>query len=327
MDLLSVVIPTYNKALLLERTLQALQRQRMPHPFEVVVVDDASSDGTPRLLRTWERRLPLRALRQPHNQGRARARNRGWREARGTTVLFLDDDILLEPDALAAHRAAQLRQRGAWLGEVRTAPEIVDSPLFEYLDSRGIAKHGPGDRVPARYFLTQNVSLPRGALERVEGFDESFSAYGFEDMELAFRLEDEAGLPFYFLDGGRGWHLHHHEEREYFAKKRECGRHTLPRLARLHPARLPEMQLDLVVTPLQELPPHRRRLARLLRQSFRWGGPRLAAALQAALARCPVRPGMSHLYDYRVLAAYHQGLQQGPAERSDHGNGDSRPPG
>ena len=89
-----------------------------------------------------------------------------------------------------------------------TAPEIVDSSLFDYLDSRGVAKLPPDSEVPARYFLTQNASVPRWALEEVDGFDEDFEAYGFEDMEIAFRLEDRCRLGFRSLVGARGEHVH-----------------------------------------------------------------------------------------------------------------------
>ncbi len=323
--MISVVIPTHGKALLLERTLLALHRQSGVGDWEIVVVDDASADETPVLLRYWERQLPLRVVRHPRNLGRARARNRGWREARGETVLFLDDDILLERWAVAAHSAAQRRRPAVYIGEVHTAPEIVDSRLFAYLDSRGIAKHRPGDRVPARYLLTQNVSLPRRALEVVGGFDEDFGAYGFEDMELAFRLEDTAQLEFFFLDGARGAHVHHHSEVEYFAKKRECGRFTLPRIARLHPHRLAEMQLDLVVSPLDELKGRRRCLARALRVSFRMGGCRVAGAVQR-LCGALLGPAVEHrLYDYRVLQAYFQGLQEAQGAKDVQGPGSTAP--
>ena len=312
--MISVVIPTFGKALLLERTLSALEAQDEEGPWEVIVVDDASADETPKLLRYWERRLPLRTLRQAENQGRARARNRGWHAASGDTVLFLDDDILLEKTALSTHAAAQRRQAGAWLGEVRSAPAIVDSPLFDYLDSRGVAKESPGGPVPARYFLTQNVSLPHSALEMVSGFDEHFGAYGFEDMELAFRLEEMAGLRFFALNGALGWHVHHHTEDEYFAKKVICGRQTLPLIAALHPGRLAEMQLDLVVSPLQELCWPRSCFASVLRASFRAGGGTWARLVQGRLGALGSRRLCHRLYDYRVLEAYARGL----AEASPH---------
>jgi glycosyltransferase involved in cell wall biosynthesis len=305
--MISVVIPTYRKPALLARTLEALASQEGMGEFEVVVVDDGSADETTRVLEEARTRLPLRVVLPASNEGRARARNRGWREARGESVLFLDDDIVLEPGGLAAHATAQGRRPAVWMGEVRTAPEVVDSSLFDYLDSQGIAKVPPGGAAPARYLLTQNVSLPRTALAAVNGFDEDFGAYGFEDMEIAFRLEDRCGLGFFRLEGARGWHIHHHSLGEYLEKKVICGRETLPRLAGLHPHRLREMQLDLIWPPGPDSAP-RRWMARLLAVSFQLGIP---SGVRGLVGR-GLLPGprwlRRRLYDYLVLAAYARGL-------------------
>lgn len=307
--MISVVIPSYRKPRLLDRTLAHLDGQCGIDDWEIVVVDDGSGDRTPDIARYWGRRLPLRLVSPAGNEGRAKARNRGWRAARGEQILFLDDDILLEPWSVAAHQRAQVQQPAIWLGEVRTAPELVDSPLFAYLDSRGIAKHAPGSRVPARYLLTQNVSMPREALEEIGGFDENFGAYGFEDMELGFRLEDRAGMECFFLDSALGWHVHHHTLGEYLEKKRTCGRETLPRLLELHPGRAREMQLDLLL-PQPDTPRPTRALAALLRFSFRIGAPRSVEALLGAGGGLLPTGACHRTLDYLVLAAYSSGLDQ-----------------
>jgi hypothetical protein len=161
-------------------------------------------------------------------------------------VLFLDDDIVAPPQLLAAHLSG-LRAREGYgtIGRVVTAPDIVDSPLFQYLDSRGVAKVRSGD-VPARYFVTQNAAVPRAALAAVDGFDERFRAWGFEDMELAFRLESRLGMRFAAVTAPVPEHVHHHALKEWLAKKRECGALSLPLLAELQPGRLREMRLHWV---------------------------------------------------------------------------------
>jgi glycosyltransferase involved in cell wall biosynthesis len=314
--MLSVVIPTFQKANLLERTLEALTEQThgLEADLEVVVVDDGSEDHTAGVLQSWQDALPLRVERPPRNEGRARARNRGWRAARGDWVLFLDDDILLQDGGLNAHIRAQQKQPGVQLGDVITDPSLVDSTLFEYLDTRGIMKRKPGDRVPGRYLLTQNVSIPRAALEQVDGFDERFVAYGFEDMDLAFRLEERLSIAFYRLPGARGLHIHHHSLAEYLDKKRICGRETLPLLARLHPGRMGEMGLDC----LPGLPvrlggrPSLKRL--LLALSVAVGSPRLVQSLVARWPRAASRRILFRLYDYLVFAAYAHGFGQKSAK-------------
>lgn len=306
--MLSVVIPTYRKPRLLEQTLAALEAdaRALGDACEVVVVDDGSNDGeTPAVLRAFEARLPLVDASSPKNIGRARARNRGWRAASGRWVLFLDDDIRLRPGSLRAHVEAQESFEAVWMGAVITAPEISDSILFDYLDSRGTAKLVPGEHPPARYLLTQNVSIPRAALEEIGGFDEEFGTYGFEDMELAFRLEEAARMPMRFLERSVGEHVHHHTLGEYLEKKRLCGESTLPRIVELHPGRVREMRLDL-------LPGIGGGSALSLVLEWTWRF-RLQWAVRAVVQAWPRRlvPELAFLgLDYLVFGAYRDGLQR-----------------
>ena len=196
---LSVVIPTYNKLPLLERTLAALAAQELPaNHWETIVVDDGSSDGTADFLAQWsgDPARNLRVVSPGRNVGRASARNLGIRAAAGQWILFLDDDILAPPGLLAAHLEMLQRSPGCGtIGRVRTESALVDGLHFHYLDSRGIAKIRQSN-VPARYFVTQNAAVPRRALLNINGFDEEFAAYGLEDMEVAFRLEEQQRIAF-----------------------------------------------------------------------------------------------------------------------------------
>ena len=99
---LTVVIPTYNGGRILHGTLDALRRQTAPlECFEVVVVDDGSTDGsTDGIEHTGP--LEVRVVRR-HNEGRSAARNRGAAVARGRVLLFLDADVWATPELIAAH--------------------------------------------------------------------------------------------------------------------------------------------------------------------------------------------------------------------------------
>ena len=306
--MISVVIPTFNKPDLLRQTLAALESDAvsLKDRCEIVVVDDGSDgDSTREVISDFSARIPLVDASAQHNEGRARARNRGWRAARGRWILFLDDDIRLRRGALRAHLMAQESGEAVWMGAVVTAPEIVDSMLFDYLDSRGTAKLRAGENPPARYLLTQNVSIPRRALEAIDGFDEDFGAYGFEDMELGFRLEDQAQCKFRYLEESVGEHVHHHTLAEYLEKKRACGESTLPRLVQLHPDRVAEMQLDLLPGIGEDQP-----LGQALELSWRWG---ITPAVRAVLQIWPrgwFEPLAFRALDYLVLAAYRDGLRR-----------------
>src|SRR5437899_2783285 len=119
----SVVIPTYNRSRLLGRAIQSVLDQGWPE-LEVMVIDDASSDGTPDLMRSS---FPqVRYVRQDSNRGVCAARNRGLREASRPWVLFLDDDDTMLPGALAriAARIAEL-------------PDVERYPVLQFPRSNG----------------------------------------------------------------------------------------------------------------------------------------------------------------------------------------------
>jgi len=312
--ILSVVIPTRDKRLLLERTVAALRAQDLGgRAWEVVVVNDGSTDDTAVALARLaaETGPPVRVVTPPSNVGRAAARNLGWRQAAGQWVLFLDDDILAPPGLLAAHLAvlAEDPRRGT-IGPAVTDAAIADAPHFHYLDSRGVAKLA-GGAAPARYFVTQNAAVPRVALAAVGGFDEGFSGYGFEDMDLGFRLEDW-GVRFQVLPWPVPRHIHHHTLDEYLEKKRACGRQSLREVARRHPARLREMRLDLLLDAEGGPPPSL--LARLLRVFvdglFGAAAAGLVRRWPTGARRHPLAPRFyARLMDLVVLRAYRRGLR------------------
>jgi len=315
---LSVVIPTLNKVALLERTLTALEDQELTgFAWEIVVVDDGSGDGTAAMLASRAERQDsrVRPASPGRNLGRAGARNFGARHAAGRYLLFLDDDIVVPPGLLAAHLALLVAHPGdGTIGYAVTEPSLIDAPHFHYLDTRAVAKLAPGP-APAKYFVTQNAAVPRDAFLSVDGFDEEFAAYGFEDMEVAFRLEESAGVSFHALKQPVPQHVHHHTLAEYFAKKRECGMRSLSHLAEKHPDRLAAMGLNLVIDP-----PGRQRDGwpiRLLRHGAQgWPG----RAVQALVCHWPTghnsRPRWPRLYfrfmDLAVFACYRQGLIHRP---------------
>lgn len=318
---LSVVIPTHDKRALLERTLAALRAQALPPgtAWEIVVVDDGSSDGTGAWLAAERGRpgVELRVVTPELNVGRARARNLGAFAARGQWVVFIDDDIVAPPDLLAAHLALLEAHPGhGTIGYAVTAPELIDAPHLHYLDTRGVARLGPGP-APARYFVTQNAAVPREAFTAVGGFDEAFRAYGFEDMEVAFRLEDRAGVRFHCLPAPVPVHVHHHTLAQLLDKRRECGRGSLRLIAQRHPERLREMSLHLVLDAPGAGRPGVG--AHLLRAALDAG---LARPLPAVLGHWPSsrghRPRAFGLYcrlmNLAVLAAYRQGVRSGGPE-------------
>lgn len=213
MSLLSIVIPTFNRADTLARTLVALQDAccEMDEPVEVVIVDDGSTDRTPEVItRMSHAGMTVRFLQQA-NRGPAAARNRGWKVAQGTWIMFIGDDILVTPRALCAHlsRQRQLSHSSVWAvqGPVTWTPELAISPFMRWWEKHRFVYPPSSSVAPFWCFYTCNVSLPREALVQSDGFDEAFRYAAYEDTELAFRLA-QAGLQVYYDASALVYHNH-----------------------------------------------------------------------------------------------------------------------
>jgi len=175
---LSIVIATKDRAAFLERTLASLERQRAAPPFEVIVVDNGSSDGTPTIVDDAAARGTLSIRREyVPEPNRGAARNAGIAVAAGSIVLFIDDDVSLPEGLVAAHAAAH-----AGIFPLAVSGPIINVPDYETRPLPGAANYS------AAFFCTCNVSVPRSALEAAGGFDEGFNLYGWEDTELGLRL-------------------------------------------------------------------------------------------------------------------------------------------
>jgi GT2 family glycosyltransferase len=239
---LSVVIPTRNKAASLRATLTALAAQRCPHPYEVLVVDDGSTDGTREMLDRLSSEEgvgstgPQPCVVAGPVRGRAAARNAGARAARGDRLLFLDDDILTAAGHLTAHQGAvgervlahgPLREfPGArrWLDRYETtgAVELAAAAARVVAGAEGrllrntletlIHAMDAGQVPPVAPWAAcvgANTSLPRALFEQVGGFDEEFGqGWGCEDLELGVRLCG-AGARTVLPDAAAGVHLTH----------------------------------------------------------------------------------------------------------------------
>ena len=106
---LSVVIPTYNRLPILQKCLRALEQQRWAEPisgYEVVLVDDGSTDDTVAWVQQHTQEIPhVRLICQQHG-GPAEGRNRGVAAARGDVIVFIDSDLVVTEGFLQAHADA-----------------------------------------------------------------------------------------------------------------------------------------------------------------------------------------------------------------------------
>jgi GT2 family glycosyltransferase len=258
---ISVIIPTYNKARFLELTLASYLHQKYKN-FELVVVDDGSTDDTREVAQRYQSSLNVKYVHQP-NRGRAAARNTAIREATGDIVVFSDDDRLVAPEFLAAHAreysspedktlvvGGQAAFLSWWEPRSEFAPRVepllkshpelaprlsqtervqlvsvedirerfpetlqkfrLDEPFWHYC---GMLAKQLGDQFNdfrLRWIIasTGNMSVSRQRLLEAGLFDESFTRWGLEDTELAFRLS-QAGARFVVSEEALNYHQLH----------------------------------------------------------------------------------------------------------------------
>lgn len=215
----SVVTPTYNRREQAIRSITSVAEQALDEPFEIVVVSDGSTDGTVDALRELTFDVPLTVIEQD-NGGPAKARNTGVEAARGSLVIFIDDDLVATDGLLQAHLDAHRREGD---GVVVVGP-MVDPPDHELepwvaweqvmLRKQYDAMDAGEYDATARQFYTGNASVARAALLAAGGFDETFRRA--EDVELAYRLAD-SGSRFLYVREAVG---HHYAQRSYGAWRR-----------------------------------------------------------------------------------------------------------
>ena len=246
---ISVVIPTYNRLETLRHVIPTLLAQDLAEArFELLVCDSQSTDGTAEYLAQVASAHPnVRHLPGAYS-GRAAARNAGIEAAQGEVVVFNDADILASPDLLSRHLRRHQERSGiavvGWEVQVKDLADYVykrDRP-----DVRGSLHPPSRTRLSWLYFLTGNASVRRDDLLRAGGFDESFTGYGHEDLELGYRLE-KAGLEIVYEPRAVNYHCQdvaHDDQKE---KMKLAGRSTV-RFYRKHPDFA--VKLNLGMTPV-----------------------------------------------------------------------------
>lgn len=246
---ISVVVPTYNRLDTLRYVIPALIAQDAgAGTFEVIVADSNSTDGTAEYLAGVAAAAPhVRHLPGPYT-GRAGARNAGIEAARAPIVLFTDADIIASPDLLTRH----LARHGDGVPKAVVGCELQVDTYEQYLERRDRPEtrrplHPPTrTRLSWLYFLTGNASARKADLDRVGRFDEDFTGYGHEDLELGYRLQ-KAGLPIVYAADAVNYHWHPVPFDQQQGRLELAGRSTV-RFFRKHPSFA--VRLRLGMTPL-----------------------------------------------------------------------------
>jgi glycosyltransferase involved in cell wall biosynthesis len=214
-ELISVIVTTYNREDALDAALRALARQT-DRDFEIVVADDGSRAETARVVADWASRLalPVQHVWRAHDGFRGgEIRNRGIRASVGKLCIFLDGDCLARDDFVATHR--RLAEPGWFVtgNRILLSRALTETVLAEGLAAEtwnfaalarehlrdGANRLLPALRLPLGFLRkfpnrkwrgaqTCNLAVARSDLDRIDGFDATYTGWGLEDSDLVVRL-------------------------------------------------------------------------------------------------------------------------------------------
>jgi glycosyltransferase involved in cell wall biosynthesis len=202
----SIVIPTYNRLPILEKCLFALENQKLNTKisnYEVIVVDDGSTDGTTSWINKNKANLPHVILFQQEHGGPALGRNLGVIKSKYEIIIFIDSDLIVLDNFINCHVEKLLAYWRKNNKKCFTYGSVVNTSNFLNPQSE---KHKIMDTSFA-YFATGNVAIAKELILSVGLFDTSFSLYGWEDLELGERLK-KIGTKLIKCPNAVGFHWH-----------------------------------------------------------------------------------------------------------------------
>lgn len=295
---LSVVIPTHNSRDLLPDTLQALFAQEVGNDrFEIIILDDGSTDGSDEVVRRLRSPVPL-TYEWRANLGRGAARNAGARLARHPVLLFLDADVRPAAGWLAGHaRHHRTHRRIGVQGRTLQDPGSLTTTFMRATNLLPDLTVRRREALSPMHVITRNFSTTAEAFWDAGGFDEGFTGYGWEDIELALRLR-QAGVRLHYEPEALAYHHHVQRLEDLLPKLRQAGagavyfwrKHRRPRWLGLF------LEIDPFLLPLKWLV-YRTRLI-----------PPLIEAIRPWAERRALLPLCSECYNHLMWRAYYEGV-------------------
>ena len=202
----SIVIPTYNRKPILKKCLHALENQKLNKLigfYEIIVVDDGSTDGTTEWIKENKKKLPHVVLYEQEHGGPARGRNLGVTKSVGEIIIFIDSDLIVVNNFLI-HHVNKLHKY--WIRNNKkcfTYGSVINTSNFQ----NPLSEVNKLTDISFAYFATGNVAISKELLLDVGLFDTSFSLYGWEDLELGERLK-KIGVKLIKCPDAKGFHWH-----------------------------------------------------------------------------------------------------------------------
>lgn len=221
----TVIIPTYNRGERILNVLKSLEGQLYKN-FEVIIVNDGSSDNTKEILdaRIPDFDLSVKVIHQ-ENSGRSKVRNRGAKEAKDGLLIFMDDDMRHNESAIGLHvKHHQKLPHTILVGNAMEDARLATTDMQRYKAylsrtwSKGYAsKHMPLDKTNL-HLTAANFSIDKSLFFKIGGFDEALT--DIEDYDLGMRAFVE-GIPVYYDPDIIGWHDDFISCRSYINRRRQ----------------------------------------------------------------------------------------------------------
>ena len=245
---ISVVIGSYNQQERLTRVLDGFLNQKTVIDFEVIVVDSFSTDGTDEMVQSFSpENFSLRFIQRENPSGKAEARNVGVLESKSDIIIITDADMIPDENFVQSHFNAHKASNTPCCFEgLAYNLQSYDWPpeSVQNLPTQVAKKYKDGDRLDWYYFLTGNLSFPKSYFNLEKGFSLDFKNYGWEDLELGYRLK-KRGLPLYYLTSAVNYHYHVITHEEQVDRKFHMGQS-----AQIFIKKHPELKLFLGFNPL-----------------------------------------------------------------------------
>ncbi len=222
---LSIIIPTFNKARYLNMVLFSIKKNIGIDDIEILVVDDGSTDDTKQVVTHHEKHIQLKYLYQK-KQGLSSARNNGIKNASAESILFLDDDRVLEKEYLMNIDVKRIsdvtigRRREIYYSSFQVNEEGFKKAMFnDFADeqkkirmeryyNKTLPLASIKTYIPWVGCTFSNTLIKKAVFENIGLFEERFTGWGFEDLELAYRAYI-SGFEFSWDDEMGSIHIYH----------------------------------------------------------------------------------------------------------------------
>ena len=236
---LSVVVPCFNVEHVVGKCINALLTQDYPkEKFNIIIIDDKSIDNTGQIIEQYQENTQVKIIKHFRNRGLSAARNSGIKASQSIIIGFLDSDMVVNKN-WAKQMVCELSKDRvvACMGGIKLAESLIPNNLdkFLYNPTRGVLKHGENKAIRFKWFLLNNTTVKRTAINEVGLFDESIMSYGGEDTDFAIRLWDQHPFGLRFSSNAVGEHYHQRPLSELQEKMENYGKTNYLRLLERYP--------------------------------------------------------------------------------------------